>query len=205
VATLTAETEKLIATIKTVPRVEQEPKRLERPKPAVNNGRGAVNHGNLTGPEQRILNAIAWMESIGVEEPEQTAVAFMAGYTYGGGAFNNPRGRLNVLGMVEYVAGNKIKLTEVGRNEAEFPAQIGSNEELHSKVMDRLPGPESKLLSALLAVYPKAMTNEELAEASGYTEGGGAFANPKGRLRTLGLIAYPSKGIVRAKDLLFPM
>lgn len=62
------------------------------------------NH-ELSGPEQRILNAIGWMKSIGIEEPEQVAVAFLAGYTYGGGAFNNPKGRLRSLGLVEYVPG----------------------------------------------------------------------------------------------------
>lgn len=43
--------------------------------------------GLITGPEQRILNAIARFESIGIMEPEQTAVAFLAGYTYGGGGY----------------------------------------------------------------------------------------------------------------------
>jgi hypothetical protein len=64
--------------------------------------------GNLAGPEQRILDALAWLESIGVETPEHSAVAFLAGYTVGGGAFNNPRGRLRGLGLVEYVAGERI-------------------------------------------------------------------------------------------------
>lgn len=56
----------------------------------------------LAGPEQRILDALAWLESVGVAEGEQAAVAFLAGYTVGGGAFNNPRGRLRSLGLVTY-------------------------------------------------------------------------------------------------------
>lgn len=36
------------------------------------------------------------------------------------------------------------------------------------------------------------------------TAGAGAFNNPRGRLKTLGLIEYPQPGMVRAKDLLFP-
>ncbi|HXG36543.1 MAG TPA: hypothetical protein VNL15_06215 [Dehalococcoidia bacterium] len=51
--------------------------------------------------------------------------------------------------------------------------------------------------------YPESLTNEELAAAAGYAQGG-AFNNPKGRLRTLGLITYPTPGMVRAADLLFP-
>lgn len=42
-----------------------------------------------------------------------------------------------------------------------------------------------------------------MAFLAGYTTGGGAYNNPRGRLRTLGLIEYPSPGMVRAKDLLF--
>ena len=159
----------------------------------------------LTGPEQRILNAIAWIEDIGVEAPEQPAVAFLAGYSYGGGAYNNPRGRLNVNGYVEYVAGNRIRLTESGKSLAE-PTDIPStNDALHESVLKRLPGPEQRLLRPLLKAYPKAMHNQTLADSAGYTAGAGAFNNPRGRLKTLGLIEYPQPGMVRARDLLFPL
>lgn len=186
------------AIVNTPPPVRQQPtvrlQKKETPVPSE----------DLTGPEQRILNAIAWMESIGVSQPEQPAVAFLAGYTYGGGAFNNPRGRLNVKGLVEYIPGERIQLTEAGRDLAEFPERIATNEELHRSVLERLPGPEQRLLGPLLEAYPKAMTNESLARAAGYTPGAGAFNNPRGRLRSLGLIDYPQPGMVRARDLLFP-
>jgi hypothetical protein len=71
-------------------------------------------------------------------------------------------------------------------------------------VLERLTGPERKLLGPLLESYPSALTLEELAMQSGYEVGGGAFNNPRGRLRTLGLIDYPHRGTVRAADLLFP-
>lgn len=161
-----------------------------------------VVEGELTGPEQRILDAIAWLESIGIQSPEQTAVAFLAGYTYGGGAFNNPRGSLRTKGLVEYVAGDCIMLSDAGRELAKKPEAALTSEELHRMVMERLPGPERKLLSVLLEVYPNDLSNEELAERTGYSLGG-AFNNPKGRLRTLGLAEYPSPGRVRARSILF--
>lgn len=157
--------------------------------------------GELSGPEQRILNAIAWMESIEIAEPEQPAIAFLAGYRYGGGAFNNPKGSLRSKGLIEYVAGEKIKLTESGRSLAQFPERSLTTEELHKCVMDRLPGPARKILQPLLDAYPEMILNEELAEKAGYKLGG-AFHNPKGRLRSLGLIEYVSGG-VKAKSLLF--
>ncbi len=160
------------------------------------------NSSDLTGPEQRILDAIALSESIGITEPEQTAVAFLAGYTYGGGGFNNPRGALKTKGFVEY-RGKKLALTEEGRANANVPEAPLTGMMLRDRVMSILPGPEKKLLQPLIDAHPNAMSNEELQVASGYEPGGG-FNNPKGRLRTLGLIEYPSPGHARAKDFLFP-
>lgn len=157
---------------------------------------------NLSGPEKRILDAIAWMESIGVSEPEQTAVAFLAGYTFGGGGFNNPRGALRTKGFVEY-RGKRIALTAAGREQAQIPETPLTTEALHEKVLNILPGPERKLLTPLLEAYPNEISNEELAERSGYTFGSGGFNNPRGRLRSLGLIEYLSGGKVKAKSLLF--
>jgi len=164
-----------------------------------------INGDPITGPEQRILNAIAWLEDIGVEAPEQPAVAFLAGYSYGGGAYNNPRGRLNVRGFVEYVAGNRIRLTDAGKQVAEPTDVPSTNDALQESVLGRLPGPEQRLLKPLLKAYPGSMHNQTLADAAGYTAGAGAFNNPRGRLKTLGLIEYPQPGMVRARDLLFPM
>jgi hypothetical protein len=162
----------------------------------------ATGREALTGPERKIVDAIAWMETIGVPEPEQPAVAFRAGYTMGGGAWNNPRGALRSKGLVEYV-GDRLKLTEAGRVVAVYPDAPPTTEALHDSILNVLPGPEGKLLRPLLAAYPNGLTNEQLAEASGYATGGGAYNNPRGRLRTLGLIEYAA-GVVRARDILFP-
>lgn len=157
----------------------------------------------LTGPEQRILDAIAWMRSVGIDEPEMTAVAFLAGYTIGGGGFNNPKGSLRSKGLIEYLGGN-LALTEAGLMLANTPAESLTTEELHARVLAKLPNPEQRLLKPLLNEYPRDLSNEELAEQAGYTAGSGGFNNPKGRLRTLGLVHYPSSGRVKAADVLFP-
>jgi hypothetical protein len=78
-----------------------------------------------------------------------------------------------------------------------------TSDELQRRVLERLPGPEQRLLTPLLQAYPKPMTNEALAEAAGYTAGAGAFNNPRGRLRSLGLVEYPQPGHVVAKPVLF--
>lgn len=163
----------------------------------------SVNHAELlSGPEQRILDAIAWLESLGIKEPSQIAVAFLAGYTVGGGAFNNPRGHLRTLGLVDYVGSTQIKLTDAGRQRANFPDEILTTEELHKRVLERLPGPEQRILNVLLEVYPDALDKEDCAARAGYALGG-AFNNPCGRLRSLGLAEYPVKGQIKAAEVLF--
>lgn len=176
------------------------PARAASPHPA-----GPPADGLLTGPEQRILDAIAWMESIGVEEPQQTAVAFLSGYSGPeNGAYKNPRGALNQRGLVRYVPGGGIALTDEGRASARAPDAPGSAEELQERVLAKLPGPERKLLQHLLEAYPESLGNDDLAHLAGYSDGNnGAYKNPRGRLRSLGLISYPGAGQVVALPLLF--
>lgn len=162
----------------------------------------AGNGADLPGPQQRILDAVAWFESIGITEPETTAVAFIAGYTVGGGAFNNPRGSLRTAGLIEY-RGSKFALTDSGRSVARMPGYPPTQKELHDRVLQLLPGPEQKLLRVLIDIYPNDIGDADLAERAGYSAGGGAFNNPKGRLRTLGLATYPAARRIRAADLLF--
>jgi hypothetical protein len=187
-------------TMQQVRKVVTPPRPRLRPEPKQNGSKPIIT-GDLTGPEQRILNAIAWLNSIGVEDPEQTAVAFLAGYTIGGGAWGNPRGKLNTRGFVEYLPGDRIRLTDEGRSYAQRPDVPLDAEELQQRVLQRLPGPEQKLLRVLIE-NPEGLSNDDLAAAAGYTVGGGAYGNPRGRLKRLGLIEYRS-GLVIPKPLLF--
>jgi hypothetical protein len=162
----------------------------------------AEEPGSISNPMQRILDAVAWIEDLGIDNPKQVAVAFLAGYTYGGGAFNNPRGALRTMGLVEYIGSERIRLTEKGKELAQWPASTLTTEDLQEKVLSILPGPEQKILRVLIDAYPNAMTKAECAQASGYAQGG-AFNNPLGRLRSLGLIEYPQPGSVVALPVLF--
>jgi hypothetical protein len=157
---------------------------------------------DLTGPEQRILDALAWLEAVGVKSADNAAVAFVAGYSVGGGAYNNPRGALRTKGLIDYNGGG-VSLTPEGRAAANPPDMGVTSAELRQRVLQRLPGPESKLLTVIMKVFPKKISNQDLADQTGYAVGGGAFNNPRGRLHTLGLITYPERGYLRASEYLF--
>jgi hypothetical protein len=158
----------------------------------------------ITGPEQRILDAIAWQNSIGIEEPSQVAVASLANYTYGTGGFNNARGSLRSKELVEYRPGDRIVLTAEARKYAYVPNVALTNEELHRRVLDVLETPHQRILKPLLEAYPKPLSDEELAQLANYVPGTGGFNNPKGRLRSLGLIEYPQPRHSVASKILFP-
>jgi len=172
------------------PIVSPKPRSVLRPAPKIS------TDGSLSGPEQRILNSLAWFDSIGVTNPENVAVAFMAGYTLNGSYFN-ARGKLNQAGRVEYLGDDRLRLTEDGRALATPTDAPTTNEALHDYVLARLGGPEQRILKPLLAA------NETLSEASGYTMNGSYF-NARGRLRSFGMVDYVGGG-VKARDILFPV
>lgn len=61
-----------------------------------------------------------------------------------------------------------------------------------------------RILQAIIEAYPEPISKENLASASGYAAGGGAFGNYLGRLRSFGVLDYPRQGFVKATDVLFP-
>lgn len=165
--------------------------------------------GDLTGPEQRVLDALAWWESIGVTAPSKVQVGFVAGYRVGksvGGTFGNILGRLRSEGLIDYPAPSVAALLDAGRSRATYPVERPTTDALHRAVYDRLDGPESRVLAALIESYPSAISKQDAGARAGYNVGpsvGGTFGNILGRLRSLGLIDYPAPGQVVALPVLF--
>lgn len=180
-------------------------RRVETRSPVRTPARAAVVTEGVDGPMQRILDALAWLESAGIPSPySRIQVAFLAKYKAGSGGFNNPLGRLRTAELVEYPSGGMIALTTEGRAAANTPDGPFSHEDLHERIRERIDTPMQRILFPLIDAYPDAIGREELAELAGYTHGSGGFNNPLGRLRTLGLIDYPRSGEVIALPVLFP-
>jgi hypothetical protein len=184
------------------------PVRSPLPTPSAN-GTGHIaaslaGDGRATGPEQRILDALRWLESIGTTEPENGAVAFVAGYTPTSTSYTNPRGQLKKQGLIEYPAGDLVRLTEAGRAAANEPEAAVTVAALHEKILGKLPGPEVRILKPLIEAYPNALSNEDCAVAAEYTASSTSYTNPRGTLKKLGLIEYPARDTVRARAILFP-
>jgi hypothetical protein len=160
--------------------------------------------GTPTGPQQRILNAIAWWTAFGIEQPTNEQVAFVAGYSPGSGGFNNLKGGLRSSGLIDYPVPGKVALTEAGTEKADAPAIAPTREAFHAAVRAKLSAPQWRVLEPVIAAHPQDISSDDVATAAGYSAGSGGFNNLRGSLRTLTLIDYPSPGRVRAGDWLFP-
>lgn len=156
-----------------------------------------VYHCHLSGPERRVLNSLAWWESIGVETPDKQNVAIVAGYTNTRSkGFANALGSLRSGGLI-----NHLRLTPAGRgqSEVEGPSSLA---ELHQRVLAELPPTHQKLLRDVLNLG--RISREDLAARNGYTNlRSKGFSNALGRLRSMGFVGYDGADVV-ATALLFP-
>lgn len=134
-------------------------------------GRGPMGESTITGPQQRILNALAWWAAFGLAQPTNEQVGFVAGYAPGSGNFNNLRGGLRAAGLIDYPSGGRVALTAEGLASAQAADLDLSRDAFHAAVRAKLNGPQVRLLDPVLAAYPEALTTNELAEAAGYAAG----------------------------------
>lgn len=165
--------------------------------------------GELTGPQQRVLDACAWLEAVGFASPSKGQVGFIAGYRVGkkvGGTFGNLLGQLRGMGMLDYPSAGAVRLTEAGASCAAMPDIERTSEGLQSAILARLSEPERRVMRSLIRVYPESMSKQDVGAEAGYAVGekvGGTFGNLLGKLRGLGLIDYPQAGAAVATDVLF--
>lgn len=186
-----------------IPKSAPPEKRPPTPPPVALNEDARPPAEGLTGPMQRILDALAWWRAVGIEAPSRVQVAAVARYTPSSGAFRNPMGALNSAALINYPRDGFVELTAEGASKAKEPGAAPTTAELHQRICAILSGPERKVLEVLIGVYPSPLTREELAQRAGYEPTSGAFRNPMGALRTLGLIDYPTAGQAVALPILF--
>lgn len=150
-----------------------------------------------------ILSSLRWWEEIGVAAPSATQVAFLTDYAPTSRGFKDPRGELKEKGMLEMAGDGTMQLTAQGRALAPRSPIPTKGAELRKVVLAKLPPRHVAILAPLIAAHPNAMSNEDLAQTTGYATTSRGFKDPRGELRTLGIVTYTRDG-TRASDLLFP-
>lgn len=181
------------------------PIRAPRPHVAPRASRVIASTGDhkLSTSQQRILNALAWGEGIGLAYLDKTQLALMADQSPTSGGYFNNLGALRTAGLIEYPGAGCAMLTESGRGYAD-PIDIPTTSaELHDRLYEKLSASQASIVRRLIAVYPEEIRKDDLAIATGQSPTSGGYFNNLGRLRSLGLIDYPRPGFVVARPVLF--
>jgi uncharacterized protein len=158
---------------------------------------------DISGPQQRILDALAALETIGLGDAHKTQLALFAQASPKSSSYSNNLGALRTAGYIDYPAGSRVALTPEGRAIADASGAPTSTDELHTFVYGLVGGAKARLLEALIAQYPNDLAKDELAERAGASATSSSFSNNLGSLRSLGLIDYPAPGRVAALPVLF--
>lgn len=158
--------------------------------------------GGVTGPQQKILDAMAWWESVGVKSPTSAQVAVVAGYSPGTGTLNTYFGSAVTAGLITRASGI-VTLTDAGRRKANRPQRHATLQELHARVLEILDGPGQRLIQAVIDRRGQTTPADEIARAADYSPGTGTINTYFGNLTRLGLITR-ERGQVRATAVLFP-
>lgn len=163
-----------------------------------------VHAGDIGRSQQRILNALAWLEStVGLMEVDKVQVALMADQSPTRGGYKNNLGALRSAGLLHYPRPGMVGLTNAGRANADAGDIPTSTEDLHEHICARLSSSQASILRVLIDNYPQAVAKDDLALASQQSPTSGGYKNNLGRLRSLGLIEYPEPGMAVAQPVLF--
>lgn len=174
-----------------------------RPSPPARPRRDTPGDSKVSGPQQRILDALASLANIGVSEASKIQLALFANASPKSSAYANNLGSLRSAGLIDYPQGGYVALTHEGAGLADAAHAPNSTAELQAYVRSLVGGPKTAILDQLIHVYPSPLAKDDLAERAGASPTSSAFANNLGSLRSLGLIDYPRKGWVVALPVLF--
>lgn len=177
------------------------PKAVAAPRRDAKPARAPVeSDGSVTGPQLKVLGALAWWAAMGNDKPLRPQVAAICGWAASSGHLKNVLGSLSSAGLISYPAPGQVQITPEGSSVAPEP-------DMSMTVIDGvravLSGPQRALFEALLPGSQTPMDRSDLAEAVGWAPTSGHLKNTLGSLSTLQIITYPSRGSVALADWIF--
>lgn len=158
-------------------------------------GGGNASSADLPPRRIRILDAIAWgCDHFRRASIDRDIAAWLADTSPRSSSYANDLGALRSAGLVEYPGAGLLALTAAGLDIASPPSVPTTRAALWQAIASKLPPRQVRIVDALFEVSP--IDRATLATGTGTTATSSSFANDLGRLRTLGLIDYPSPGSV---------
>jgi len=160
-------------------------------------------NGRLSGPQQCILNALAWLESVGVDRADRVRAAMLASASPRSSGYERNISTLKTAALIDYPASGFVCLTDAGRAAAHTSDRPPTVEDLHDAIRRKVSRPQWSILEALIKHYPKDFTREQVAERARASAASSGFERNISTLRSLGFIDYPASGRVVALPTLF--
>lgn len=161
------------------------------------------SNGDVSAAQQKLLNALAFLKSIGVQHADKRQLAIFVRSSPTSGTYLKKLSGLRTAGLIDYPTTSTVELTSAGAALASTVGVPATTKELHAAIQSKIPASKWRILSALIAVHPRPMTKDALAEQCNLAPGSGTYLKYLGSLRTLGLVDYPRTSEVVASDLLF--
>lgn len=173
---------------------------LTPPVAAPTNGSPSAEAPQLRAGERRMPQVLARHYPMKVTRAQ---LGTLSKFTHTGGTFGAYFSTLKRNGLIEETDG-EIQITTAGLDYpgTDVPQQPQTTAELLELWRGALRAGERKMLDELVAIYPHALTREELGERTGYTASGGTFGAYLSTLRRNGLVAIDGDA-VRASETLF--
>lgn len=152
-------------------------------------GPARTTNGGLSTPQQRMLDALAWLQSIGAPGAKWSVLAFLSGQSPKSSGFEK---NVSTLRSSSLLGGNgktqEFVLTESGAAWANVPATPATSAELHRAIFDKISTPQERMLRALIDVYPRNLTWDELAARGEQSPLSSGFEKNVSTLKSYGLI-----------------
>jgi hypothetical protein len=170
------------------------------PKPVVSRAALATRPASegqftLSRAQRAIASALATHGELSYKQ-----IGLMTGYSHTSGTFSNNISVMRVAGILE---GSKlgIILSAFGHEILGSFEKLPEGRDLITWWMGKLPAAQGSILSALLEVWPDSLSNEQLAEVTGYSGSSGTFSNNKSKLRTADLMSGGKDAMTAADTL----
>lgn len=157
-----------------------------------------------SGPQQKIIDAIASWQDVKPGPVDRLMLAFLADSSSKSSGYSNNLGAMRTAGIIIYPMGGHVDLTPDGRALAAPVRRKLTNDAVQRALMEKLEAPKRRILEALIEDWPEGVSKTKLAERIGVSDKSSGYSNNLGSMRSLGVIDYPAPGQVRASDDLFP-
>lgn len=164
------------------------------PRPHLAPPRPAIVEGDdtLTGPQQKLLDALAWWKARRHDKPTRAQIGAIAGWKAKGSNLKDRLSELMRKGIVTYPTTGLVALTELG-------ASIATEQDLGRPLIDcvreMLTGPQCKVFNALLDAGCE-MTRVDIGAAVGWEPGGSNLKDRLSELSAMEIVNYPQRGSV---------